>query len=65
MKHQEQRREAKGLAGMGQVNLMDFVRSLAYPHLNKKAEDMDGSHAIHLIFPCVVFFHSLHSMESN
>lgn len=43
-----QRREAKGLVGIGQVNLVYFVESLAYPHLKKKAEDMDGSYAIHL-----------------
>lgn len=51
-----QRREAKGLVGMGQVNLVDFIKSLAYPHLKKKAEDMDGSYAIHLIVSCVDFF---------
>lgn len=37
-----QSRDAQVLAGVGQVNLMDFVMSLAYPHLNKKAEDVDG-----------------------
>lgn len=60
-----QSRDAQVLAGMGQVNLMDFVMSLAYPHLNKKAEDRDGSYAIHLTFFCIAFFHSLHSMGSN
>lgn len=35
---------------------MDFVKSLAYPHLIKKAENMDGSYAIHLIVSCVDFF---------
>lgn len=49
-------RQTKGLVGMGQVNLMDFVKSLAYPHLNKKAEGMDGNYAIHLTFSCVAFF---------
>lgn len=59
VEHQELKQcgeEYKGLVGMGQVNLIDFVRGLAYPHLNKKDEDMDGSHAIHLIFSWVAFF---------
>lgn len=50
-----QGREAEGLVGMGQVNLTDFLKSLAYPHLKMKAEDMDGSYAIPLTFSCVAF----------
>lgn len=50
-----QRTEAQILAGTWQVNVTDFIKRLAYPHLNKKAEDTDENYAIHLTFFCIVF----------